>query len=160
MMKCRLGETWDFSGRKWETWLPGLQRRLNNSITFLLWSSPASASATLTKLQDAKAGALTCCRRRSGVRLRILKVQKSMGLIKCICGSWGNWWKNFLSNCPLYFRSHGSSVKFQLTWKRKIWLLFLKREKQKDLGNYRPVSLTLCLARSLRRSSWELCSDT
>lgn len=98
--------------------------------------------------------------KRSGVRLRILKVQKSMGLIKCICGSWGNWWKNFLSNCPLYFRSHGSSVKFQLTWKRKIWLLFLKRENQKDLGNYRPVSLTLCLARSLRRSSWELCSDT
>lgn len=38
-------------------------------MTVLLWSSPASASVTLAKLQDAKAGSLTCYRRRSGVRL-------------------------------------------------------------------------------------------
>lgn len=34
---------------------------------------------------------------------------------------------------------------------------FLKKENQKDLGKYRPISLTLCLARSWRRFSWKLC---
>lgn len=47
--------TWALCRRKWETWLPGIQRRLRY-ITFLCWSSPASAPATALKSQKTKAG--------------------------------------------------------------------------------------------------------
>jgi len=47
---------WSLSGRRWETWLPEIWRRLRYSMTFLPQSSPASAPAELPKSQKAKTG--------------------------------------------------------------------------------------------------------
>jgi len=47
---------WALSGRKLETWLPSMWRKLKCLMTFLPQSSTANALATPSELQKAKAG--------------------------------------------------------------------------------------------------------
>jgi len=54
-IKGRLGKMLALSGRKWETWLPRIWRRLRYSMSFLPQSSSASAPAMLPKLHEAQA---------------------------------------------------------------------------------------------------------
>lgn len=55
--------------------------------------------------------------------------------MRCICGSWKNWWMKWLSHFPLYLRSHGDQVKFPLTGTP-----IFKKEGKEYLGSYKLVS--------------------
>lgn len=72
-------------------------------------------------------------------------------LMRCI------WWMKLLNYYPLYLRSHGGPVKLPLTknGRGKKWSSFIKK-KRKTQETAGWSVLSLCPARSWRRSSWKL----
>ncbi|PKU46270.1 rna-directed dna polymerase from mobile element jockey-like [Limosa lapponica baueri] len=109
-------------------------------------SSPSSALATSPKSLKEKAGTGrigTGYCRRSGLRLRNLKVHKSMGP-----GEIHPWVLRELADevakqLPIIFEKSWKSSEVPTDWKRGNITHIFKKGKKKDPGNYRLISLTI-----------------